>query len=79
MLRRVGIGPRIGEIDTAIRFDDDVVGPVELPSLEAVRDHGQAAVEFEPGHPPTVMFAGEQPPLQVAGQPVGAIGRLEQE
>ena len=45
-------GPRIGEIDAAVGLHHHVVGPVELPPLEAVRDHRDAAVEFLPGDPP---------------------------
>ena len=69
-------GPGVREVDAAVRLDHHVIGPIEPPSLEAVGDHGDAAVEFLPGDPSAVMLAGEQPALEVAGQPIGAVRRL---
>ena len=71
-----GAGPRVGEVDAAVGFDDDVVRPVEPPALKAVGDDGDAAVELLPGDPPGIVLAGDEPALQVAGQPIGAVGRL---
>src|SRR5262249_4954093 len=42
----------------------------------AVRDDGDAAVELLPRHSPAVVLAGEQPPLEIAGESVGAVGWL---
>ena len=77
LLGRGGAAPRIGEIDRAVGLDHHVVGPVETPPLEAVREHGETAVELAPRHPPGVVLAREQPALQIAREPVGAIARLE--
>ena len=77
LLGRGWAGPGVGEIDRTVGLDHHVVGPVEAPALEAVRDHGEAAVELAPGDPPGVVLAGEQAALQIAGEPVGAVGRLE--
>ena len=65
----------VGEIDAAVGLDDDVVGPVETAALEAVGDHRDAAVELLARHPPGVVLAGDQAALQVAREPVGAVGR----
>ena len=78
LLRRVGAGPRVGEVDAAVGLDDDVVGPVELAALKAVGDDGEAAVELQPGDAAAVVLAGDEPALQVAGQTVGAVGRLRE-
>src|SRR5262249_1325594 len=43
---------------------------------EAVGDHGEAAVELAARDAARIMLTGDEPPLQVAGEPVGAIGRL---
>ena len=42
---------RVGEVDAAVGLDHHVIGPVEPPPLEAVGDHGEAAVELLPGDP----------------------------
>ena len=34
---------------------------------------------FEAGDPPRIVLASEQPALQVAGQPIGAVGRLQEQ
>ena len=79
LLRGGGAGPWIGEIDAAVGFDDDIVRPVQPAPLEAVGDNGDAAVELLTCHTAAVMLAGDEPPLQIAGQAVGAVGRfLEQ-
>ncbi len=70
-------GTRIGEIDRAIRLDHDVVRPIEPPALEAVGNHGEAAVELAARDAAGVVLAGHEPALQVAREAVGAIGRLE--
>src|SRR5712691_2996449 len=69
--------PGIGEVDGAVGLDDDVIGPVEPAPLEAVRQHGEAAVELAPGDPPAVVLAREQAALLIAGEPIGAVGRLQ--
>src|SRR5712691_6433858 len=53
-----------------------VIRPVEAAPLEAVGDHGETAVKFLPGDPSGVMLAGDQPALEVSGQPIGAVRRL---
>src|SRR5262245_32714236 len=58
-----GTRPRVGEVDTAVGLDHDVVGTVEPLAFEAVRDHGEAAIELEPRDPPAVVLAGDQPAL----------------
>src|SRR6202011_653252 len=74
-----GTAPRVGEVDAAVGLDHDVVGPVELSPLKAVRDDGDAAVKLLPSDPTTVVLASDQPALEVAGQTVGAVRRfLEQ-
>src|SRR5271169_732915 len=45
------VSPRVGEVDAAVGFDHDVIGPVELPGLKAVSDDGNASVRLLPGHP----------------------------
>ena len=76
LLGRGRTGPRIGKIDAAIGFDDDVIGPIEPAPLEAVGDHRSAAVELLPGDTPRVVLAGNEPALQVSGQPISPVGRL---
>src|SRR5207249_245183 len=44
--------------------------------LKTARDHGNAAVEFLSGDTSGVVLAGNQPTLEVAGEPVGPVGRL---
>ena len=61
------MAPGVGEIDTAVGFDDDVIGPVQLATLKAVGDDGDPAVMLLPGDPPRVMLAGNKPPLRIAG------------
>src|SRR2546422_9856 len=78
LLGSQGAGPRVGEVDAAVGFDHDVVGTVEPPTLEAVRDHGEAAVELLPRDAPAVMLAGNQPALEIPGQPVGPVRRLQE-
>ena len=68
--------PGIGEIDRAVGLHHHVVGLVEAVALEAVRDHGDAAVGFLARDPPGQAFAGDQPALGIAGEAVGAVGRL---
>src|SRR4249920_1639696 len=46
LLRRCRAAPGLGEIDGAVGLDYDIVRPIEAPALEAVRDHGETAVEF---------------------------------
>ena len=79
LLGREGAGPRIGEVDAAVRLDHHVVGTIEPLSLETVREDREAAVELQSCDPPTVVLAGDQPALQVARQPVGAVRRLEEQ
>src|SRR6516165_968184 len=79
LLRRGWMGPRIGEVDAAVRFDDDIVGAIELATLKAVGDDGDAAVELLAGDAARIVLAGDEPSLQVAGQAIGAIGRLQQQ
>src|SRR5262249_25747314 len=71
-----GIGPGVGEVDRAIGLDHHVIGTVEPSPLEAVGEHGEAAVEFPPGHSPGVMLTGHKAALEVAGEPISAVGRL---
>src|SRR6202030_3943773 len=74
-----GTAPRIGEVDAAVGLDHDVVGPVELSPLKAVRDDGDAAVKLLPSDPTAVVLASDRPALEVAGQSVRPVRRfLEQ-
>src|SRR5262249_22190429 len=76
LLGRAWTGPRIGEVDAAVGLHHDVIGTVELSSLEAVRDHRGAAVELLPRDAPAVVLARDQATLQISRQPVGAVRRL---
>jgi hypothetical protein len=67
LLGRGEAGPWVGEVDAAVGFDYDVIRPVQLPSLETVRDHGETAVEFLPRDPTGIMLAGEQTALKITG------------
>jgi hypothetical protein len=70
------IGPGIGKIDTAVGLHHDIIGTVQAPALKAVGKHGEAAVEFLPGHTPAVMLAGNEAALEVAREPIGTVRRL---
>ena len=74
LLARQRGAPGVGEVDRAVGLDDDVVRPVEAAALEAVGDHGEAAVELLPGDAAAVVLAGEQPALEIAGEPVRPVG-----
>src|SRR5207249_4513305 len=79
LLGRGGAGPWVGEVDGAVRFHHDVVGPIEPPTLKAVGDDGDAAVELLASNPPAIMLAGDETALKVAGQAVRPVGRLEEQ
>ena len=66
----------VSEIDRAVGLHHHVVGLVEGVALEAVGDHGDAAVGLFAGDPPRQALAGDQPALGIAGQAVGAVGLL---
>ena len=71
--------PRVGEIDAAVGFDDDVVGSVERVALKAVGNDGDASVMLQAGDSPAIVFAGDEAALEVTRQPVSAVGRLADE
>ena len=58
---------RQGEVDRAVGLDHDIVRPIELASLEAARNHSNAAVEFRPGDAPGLALAGDEPALNMRG------------
>ncbi len=68
---------RIGEEDRAVGLDHDVVGAIEATPLKTVGDHREAAIELAPRDAPCLVLAGEQATLEVAREPVGPVGRLE--
>ena len=70
LARRLGRGPRIGEVDRAVRFHHDVVRPVEGLALEARRQHRDAAVKLLAHDPPRPRLAGHQAALRVTGHAV---------
>src|SRR5262249_13923411 len=45
--------------------------------LKAVRQNRETAVELAPRHASSVVLTCEEPPLQIAREPVRAVGRLE--
>src|SRR5260370_15432530 len=55
-----GTAPRVGEVDAAVGLDHDVVRPVELSPLKAIRDDGDAALKLLPRDPTAVVFANHQ-------------------
>jgi hypothetical protein len=68
--------PRIGEINRAVGFNDNVVWPIQAASLEAVGNHCDAAVVLLASDAAGFVFAGQQPALQVAGEAIGLVGVL---
>jgi hypothetical protein len=70
-------GPRVGEVDAAVGADDNVVRPVESAALKTVGDDRDGAIRFLTGDAAAVVLAGDQSPLLVARQAVGAVGRFK--
>src|SRR5262245_24964918 len=71
------MSPRIGEVDTAIGLNDDVIGSIETPALEAVGEHRQTTIELDSRDASSIVLTCQQPALKVTRQPVGPIGALE--
>ena len=71
-----GAALRIGEIDRAVGFHDDIVRPAELFALICSGDDGDAAVRLETRDALRIGLAGDEPALHVARQPVRAVGVL---
>src|SRR5213592_2714042 len=44
-----GARPGVGEVDAAVGLDYHIIGTIEPPPLEAVRNHGGAAVDLLSG------------------------------
>jgi hypothetical protein len=61
----------VGEPDPSLEVDGQVVGDVELASLEAVGQHGDGAVGPVAHHPPGPALAGVEHSVRVEYQPVG--------
>ena len=56
----------IGEPDRAVRFDDHVVGRVQLLALIPVGEHADRSVMLDPATPASTMLAGDEPSLAVS-------------
>src|SRR5712691_6663414 len=68
--------PWIGKIDTPIGFHHDIVRPIQATAVIVIRYHGDTAIWILAGHTPCEVFAGDEPALEVPGEPIGLIGRL---
>jgi hypothetical protein len=68
---------RIGEKDRAVGLDHDIVGAIEATPLKTVGDHRETAIELAPRDAPRLVLAGEKAALEVAREPIGPVGRLE--
>src|SRR5262249_5845812 len=69
--------PLVGKLARAVGFHHHIVWAVEPPPLKAVRQNRETAVELAPRHASSVVLTCEEPPLQIAREPVRAVGRLE--
>ena len=67
---------RVGEPDPALRVDGQVVGDVQSLSFEPVRQHSSRAVRLVSDDPPRAALAGEQRPVGVEHEAVGAVGAV---
>ena len=70
---------RVGEVDTAVGLDYDIVGTVESGAAIPVGYRGYLAVGVLACDAARAMFAGQQPAFQVAGESVGVVGGLLEE
>src|ERR1700722_1846390 len=67
---------RVGKPDAAVALDHHVVGRIETPALELIRQHGHPAIELGPCDAPLAVFAGYQTSLAVPCIAIRIIGRL---
>ena len=66
----------IGEPDTAIGVDNDVVGGIEGFAFKAVDENGDRPVVFGAGDASGAVFAGDEAALVVAGVAIAKVGGL---
>src|SRR5215475_800007 len=68
--------PWIGKIDAAIGFHHDIVRPVQAAAVIVIRHYGDTTIWILAGHTPCEVFAGDEPALEVASEPIGFVGGL---
>src|SRR5262252_3948130 len=68
--------PWIGKIDAPIGFHHHIVRPVQAAAVIVIRYHGDTTIRILAGHTPCEVFAGDEPALEVSGEPIGLIGGL---
>jgi hypothetical protein len=68
--------PWIGKIDAPSGFHHNIVRPVQAATVIVIRHHGDTAIWLLAGHTPCEVFAGDEPALEVAGEPIGLVGGL---
>ena len=69
---------RIGEVETAVRVADHIVGAVEAPALVVVDQRLDFAVRVHARDAPVVALAHDQPALQIERGAVAADGGAHQ-
>src|SRR5215470_19986026 len=68
--------PWVGKIDAPIGFHHHVVRPVQATTVIVIRHHGDTTIGILAGHTPCEVFAGDEPALEVSGEPISLIGGL---